>query len=183
MNIGNETVVARLSKNWYWYLFLGISLVVFGTLAILFSYTATIFSVIYLAGLLLIVGVIELVQAFKMRFWNKFFLHLILAILYLAAGGFILTNPALNAIYLTLLLALFFVCSGLLKIFFALTHKLPHRGWIILSGGLSLLLGILIWQQWPVSGLWVIGFFVGIDALFTGWSWIMLALMAKRLKK
>jgi uncharacterized membrane protein HdeD (DUF308 family) len=27
-----------------------------------------------------------------------------------------------------------------------------------------------------VSGLWVIGLFVGIDLVFAGWSWVALAL-------
>lgn len=182
MNFGNQTSIAQLQKSWYWYLLLGIGLVVLGTLAIIFSYTATIFSVLALAGFLLIIGIVELVQAFKMRFWKKFFLHLILAILYLLAGGFILANPTLNAITLTLLLAFFFAVSGLAKIIFALAYNLPHQGWIILSGMISLLLGILIWQQWPVSGLWAIGLFVGIDVLFTGWSWIVLALAVKSIK-
>jgi len=81
----------------------------------------------------------------------------------------------LNAVTLTLLLAFFFAISGIAKIIFALAYDPPHRGWIIFNGILSILLGILIWHQWPVSGLWVIGLFVGIDALFTGWSWIILA--------
>ncbi len=182
MNFGTGRVAQQLHKNWHWYLVLGIALIALGTLAILFSYTATLFSVIYLAGFLVVVGVVEVVQAFKMRFWSKFFLHLILGGLYLLAGGYILMNPTLNAITLTLLLAAFFAISGLFKVIFALAYAVPHCGWMIFNGALSILLGVLIWQQWPVSGLWVIGLFVGIDAVFTGWSWIMLALAAKRLK-
>jgi uncharacterized membrane protein HdeD (DUF308 family) len=182
MNIDNQTVAAQLHRNWRWYLLLGIGLIALGTIAMLFSYTATIFSVITLAGLLIGIGIFELVQAFKMRFWDKFLLHLILAALYLLAGGYMFMNPELNAITLTLLLAFFFAVSGIIKIIFALAYNLPHRGWIILSGALSLLLGFLIWQQWPVSGLWTIGLFLGIDAIFVGWSWIIIALRAKNLK-
>ena len=46
---------------------------------------------------------------------------------------------------------------------------------------MTLLLGILIWVQWPVSGLWVIGLFVGIDMIFAGTWLTMLALTARRL--
>ena len=53
----------------------------------------------------------------------------------------------------------------------------------MLSGVLSLLLGILIWKQWPEASLWVIGLFVGIEVLFTGWTWVMLSLLLKRLPK
>jgi uncharacterized membrane protein HdeD (DUF308 family) len=38
------------------------------------------------------------------------------------------------------------------------------------------LLGILVLAQWPVSGLWVIGLFVGIELVFYGVAWIALAL-------
>lgn len=182
MNISNQAVVAQLHKNWRWYFLLGIGLVVLGTLAVLFSYTATIFSVITLAGLLIGVGIFELVQACKMRFWDKFFLHLILAALYLIAGVYMFINPMINAITLTLLLAFFFAISGVFKIIFALAYNLPHRAWIIVSGALSLLLGFLIWQQWPSSGLWTIGMFLGIDTIFVGWSWIIIAWHAKSLK-
>jgi uncharacterized membrane protein HdeD (DUF308 family) len=56
-----------------------------------------------------------------------------------------------------------------------------HRGWgwLLASGILSLILGVLIWAQWPASGLWVIGLLVGIQLLFTGWSLVMLALAAR----
>ncbi|MGZ3634159.1 MAG: hypothetical protein ACXWM7_07870 [Parachlamydiaceae bacterium] len=42
-----------------------------------------------------------------------------------------------------------------------------------------MLLGLLIWAQWPVSGLWIIGLFIGIDLIVLGWMWITLALAAK----
>jgi len=40
----------------------------------------------------------------------------------------------------------------------------------------SLILGVGIWRQWPLSGLWVIGLFIGIEMLFSGLSWVMLGL-------
>jgi uncharacterized membrane protein HdeD (DUF308 family) len=50
---------------------------------------------------------------------------------------------------------------------------------MLLNGLVTLLLGISIWRQWPESSLWVIGLFIGIDLIFAGWSWIMLALAVK----
>lgn len=171
----------QLHKNWHWYLLFGIALAVLGSLAIFFSYTSTIFSIIYIGAFLVVAGVVEAVQSFKLRLWSRFFLHAILGVLYFVAGVFLLMNPAFNAISLTLLLAIFFVISGIFKMVFALSSTIPHKGWIVFNGAITLLLGILIWQQWPISGLWVIGLFVGIDMIFTGWAWIALAMMAKRL--
>ena len=58
-----------------------------------------------------------------------------------------------------------------------------HWGWIFGGGVLNLALGIMIWLQWPFSGFWGIGLFVGIDMLFSGWTWIMLALRFKHLHR
>ena len=63
----------------------------------------------------------------------------------------------------------------------SLVERFPHWGWIFAGGVLNLVLGLMIWQQWPVSGFWVIGLFVGIDMIFNGWTWIMLALRLKQL--
>lgn len=172
----------QLKENWGWYLALGVSLIALGSLAVIYSVTSTIFSILYLGCFLMVLGIFEVVQSFKLHKWSNFFLHLFLGILYLVGGFFIIMNPALNAITLTLLLAIFFVVSGISKIFFALTQHVPHKGWLAVNGILTLILGILIWQQWPVSGLWVIGMFVGIDAILTGCSLIMLSLAAKELK-
>jgi uncharacterized membrane protein HdeD (DUF308 family) len=59
--------------------------------------------------------------------------------------------------------------------------RYQNWGWLLLHGVINLLLGVLIWRQWPLSGLWVIGLFVGIDMIFNGWSLVMLSLAAKNL--
>jgi uncharacterized membrane protein HdeD (DUF308 family) len=61
--------------------------------------------------------------------------------------------------------------------------RFPQWGWVLAGGVLNLVLGIMIWRQWPVTGLWVIGLFVGIDMIFNGWTWIMLALRLKSLPR
>lgn len=177
----NSQCLAQLKENSTWYLLLGIGLVILGTLALFFSYTTTVFSVVYLGLLLMTVGVFEIVQAFKVSFWSTFFLHLFLGILFFVGGLFMVLNPTLNAINLTLFLAFFFIVSGILKIIFSFAKNLPHKFWLVLNGIITVILGVLIWQQWPYSGLWVIGMFVGIDAIFTGWTWIMLSLAAKKM--
>lgn len=177
----NASALAQLRENSTWYLLLGIGLVILGTLAVIFSYTSTIFSVVYLGLLLMAVGCFEIFQAFKVSKWSTFFLHLMLGILFTIGGLFMVMDPTINAINLTLFLAVFFVVTGILKIVFAFAKHIPHKFWLILNGALTTILGILIWKQWPYSGLWVIGMFVGIDAIFTGWTWIMLSLAAKKM--
>lgn len=173
----------QLKENWKSYLMLGIGLVALGTLALVFSVTSTFFSVMYLGIYLVIIGGFEAAQSFQINKWGSFALHIFLSILYIVAGFFIALNPEVNALTLTLLLAIFFVVSGIARIVFSFVSHSPYRGWLLLNGLLTLLLGILIWYQWPLSGFWVIGAFVGIDAIFTGWTWIALSIGAHRLTK
>jgi len=173
--------LAQLHNNWGWFLAFGVSLMFLGMLALSFSFMSTLFSVLYLGGFLIIQGLLEAVHAFKMRTFGYFLLHGILGVLYCIAGVYVLHNPAANAVALTLLLAWFFIISGALKVLFSFFKNVPHAGWLTANGIITLLLGILIWQQWPASGLWVLGMFLGIDTLFTGLNWIIFAFAAKKI--
>lgn len=178
----NEAALKQLKENRNWFLALGISLVVLGTVALIFSVATTMMTVAFLGIVLVTAGIFEAIKSFKINKWSTFFLHLFLSILYVVAGAFILFNPVINAISLTLLVAMLFIVSGILKIVFSFAKNLPHRFWLLLNGVLTIILGILIIQEWPSTGLWVLGMLLGIDLLFAGWTWIMLSLAAKDLK-
>ena len=174
--------LGELKKNWGWFLALGIALLVLGAIALGASVAMTIVSMVLLGWLLIIGGVLEGVHAFwRERAWGGFFIDLLTGILYVVVGFMVLANPGEAALALTLLIALFLMFSGLFRIVVALILRFPHWGWLILHGAVNLVLGIAIWRQWPLSGLWVIGLFVGIDMIFNGWSLVMLGLAAKKL--
>jgi uncharacterized membrane protein HdeD (DUF308 family) len=169
-----------LSRNWGWLLALGILLIILGVFAIGAPVVATIAFQVMLGWLLVIGGIAEAIHAFMAQNWRGFLFELLSAILYVVVGAMLLFNPLLGAAALTLLLAVFLVVEGIFKIIMALRVR-DHRGWgwLLASGILSLILGAMIWAQWPTSGLWVIGLLVGIQLLFTGWSLVMLALAAR----
>ncbi len=170
----------EIKKNSSWIIGLGIVSIILGTLAIMFAFTSTVLSVIFFGCLLLSIGVLEGVKSFTIKPWGTFLLHLILSVLFVVGGISIILYPTINAITLTLVLAAFLAVSGIMKMIFALVKQVPHKFWLFLNGALGLLLAILIWKQWPFSGLWVLGMFIGIDMIFTGWTWIMLALAARK---
>ncbi|MGH7837935.1 MAG: HdeD family acid-resistance protein, partial [Candidatus Binataceae bacterium] len=101
--------------------------------------------------------------------------------LYVVAGFLMITNPAMAAVSLTLLIAMFLIVAGIVRLFAAFSTPLHHRGWLILNGIISIVLGIMIWDSWPSSALWVIGLFIGIELIFDGWTEVMLAMAAGRL--
>lgn len=169
-------------KNSNWFLGIGIALIILGGIAIAASPFVTLASMLIFGAILIAGGVIQAINAFKTRHGQGFFLNLLGGVFYSIVGILLILHPELGAITLTLLLAVFYSVSGLFKIGAALAHRYAHWGWVLLSGFISLALGILIWAQWPISGLFIIGLFIGIDMMMAGWVWVALALDAKRTK-
>lgn len=169
----------EVGQHWGWFLALGIFLIIVGTLALGSSMAVTLFSMIFLGWLMILAGVVEAVHAFWKKEWGGLFLHLLIGVLYVVVGFMVLANPEASALSLTLIMAIFFILAGLFRIIMAGAMRFPHWGWVLFNGIITLLLGILIWRQWPVSGLWVIGLFIGIDLIIAGWAWVMLSLAAR----
>lgn len=165
-----------IRHNWGWFLALGAVLILFGCIAIVSSAVMTLAFVILVGFLLLISGVMLIIHAFMHGHEGSFVLPLLGGIVDIILGFMFIMHPGASALGLTLMLAAFFMVVGVFRLATALSWHVPHRGWELLSGGVTLLLGILLWRQWPVSGLWFIGFCVGLDFLFRGWSFVMLSL-------
>jgi uncharacterized membrane protein HdeD (DUF308 family) len=180
--IANDRIAGMLTeeansirKNWGWFLALGIVLIIAGTLAVGFAVSATLASVVTLGILLLIAAGAQTAAAIWARGWSGFFLYLLLGVLYAVAGLLTLQYPLLAAEGLTLMLAAAFLVGGVYRIVVALVERFPAWGWVLCNGIIAVLLGIAIWQQWPESGLWVLGLFVGIDLIVNGVTWSVLA--------
>jgi uncharacterized membrane protein HdeD (DUF308 family) len=82
---------------------------------------------------------------------------------------------------LTLLLATLFLVEGVLDIvlFFKMRH-LQGAGWVLTDGIVTLLLGAMIYLQWPSSSLWAIGTLVGISLIFSGVARVMMSLAVRK---
>lgn len=175
--------MASLTQYIVPFFILGIFLMSLGTLAICSACLATLLTVAVFGFLLLTGGIALTINSFYSDKWSGFLLYLFLGILYILMGFLLFDRPGEEAIALTLLLALFFIASGLFRIFGAFALRCPGWEWILCNGIVTFLLGVLIYKQWPFSGLWVIGFFVGIDLLLCGWYWLLFALSLKSFVK
>jgi uncharacterized membrane protein HdeD (DUF308 family) len=171
--------LAGIRKNWGWFLALGIVQIIVGTLAVSFAFSSTLASVVILGALLLIAAGAQMASAMLARDWDGFFLFLLLAFLYAVAGFLTLQYPLLAAEGLTLMLAALFLLVGLFRIAVALLDRFPSWGWVLCNGVVTVLLGIAIWQQWPVSGLGVLGMLVGIELIVNGVTWAVLAVSVR----
>ena len=177
-----EDAPVQLGRNWGWFVALGVALIVVGIAAIASPVVATLTTVTVFGVLLLAGGIVELASMVWVRRWGAFFHHLLSGLLYLFLGLVLLDRPGLGAAGYTLILAVFFVASGVARTVFAIANRFPGRGWTIFSGVVSVLLGLMIWRELPEAALWVIGTFVGIELVFNGMTWLMLGLAVRRLR-
>ncbi len=174
--------LAAIRASWFWFLILGIILIVVGTVAVAMPFVASVATAVAFGVLLLVGGIAQLAGAFWTRDWSGFFLSLLMGVLYVVLGLLFVRDPGDAMVAMTLLLACVLMVGGLFRVIGSLMYQFPHWGWTLAGGIINLVLGIMIWQQWPFSGLWVIGLFVGIDLIFTGWTWVMLALAIKSVR-
>lgn len=167
--------------KWGWLLALGISMVILGTVALFIAPAATIGTVLVLGWLLVVSGIVETIQSFSVRKWSGIFLHLIGGILGVLVGLLVVTHPIAGALAWTLLFASFFTVIGLFRLVAAIRLKFPNWGWAAFDGAVTLLLGLMLWIDWPGSGLWFLGFAVGVSLLLRGWSYVMFAIAVRTL--
>jgi uncharacterized membrane protein HdeD (DUF308 family) len=104
---------------------------------------------------------------------GKFLSWLLLGALYIVAGVVTFENPLLAAAVLTLILGVALVASGIMRIILAFSMKAATH-WILvaLSSAITLLLGLVILAHWPVSSVFILGLFLGIDLILAGVGWI-----------
>ncbi len=169
--------------RWVWFLVLGIALVVLGFLAISSSFQATLATISFLSVLLILGGLTNCLGAFWSRDWSGFFSFLLGGVLYIVIGVLMIRRPLAAAAGLTLLIASLLMIGGLFRIFAAVSHRFDGWWMLLASGVITLLLGLMIAWEWPFSGLWVIGTFVGVEMLLGGWNWIFLSLLIRKLPK
>jgi uncharacterized membrane protein HdeD (DUF308 family) len=169
-------IPAEIIHNWGWFLAFGVGLALLGILAIVRSVAATIVSMLFFGWLLLMAAGIEIVQAIMVGKWAGLFQHWLHAVLFGVLGALIIRRPMVTAEILTLLMGMFFLVAGLLQLITPFMVSLPDWGWHALNGIITLALGGLLLAQWPVSGLRVIGLFIGIELISYGVAWIALAL-------
>ena len=176
---GSDT--APLRAKWGWIVALGAVYLIVGFIALGSVVMATVASVLVVGVMMIIAGVAEVFSAFQIKSWGKFLLWALLGVLYIVAGFVTFENPLLAAVLLTLILGASLLASGAMRIFLAFSMKRETPWvWVLLSGVITLLLGVLILARWPVSSLYILGLFLGIDLIVAGAGWIGLGFGLRR---
>jgi uncharacterized membrane protein HdeD (DUF308 family) len=168
-----------LHQQWWCFLLLGISLVVIGSICIADPLIASISSVLVLGFLMLAGGITQIVSSFWAGKWSGMLMHMLIGVLYAVVGYMIIDAPGISLAVLTKFIAIFLIVGGVFRIVSALMMRFHDWGWVLLNGLITLILGLIINRQ-PGDNLWVIGLFIGIEMIFNGWAWVMLAIGLRR---
>lgn len=156
---------------------IGILLIVLGIAAIVLPNISTIVVETWIALILASSGVAKLIYAFQTRTEGGFVWKLLLGVLYIATGGLLFFYPLTGVLTLTLLLGSFLLTEGVFELILAFQLRpRPNWVWALTNGIVTLLLGAMIWFQWPFDAPWLIGTLIGVSVLFTGISRVMLSL-------
>lgn len=174
---------SELQKQWGIFLAVGILMVIFGFMIVVFPVAGTL-TIDFLIGILvLIAGLSQIVLAFKAKKWTGFLVTLILGIIYGIAGLFLLFNPLAGVVTLTLVLGIFLLIDGLFRIILAFTIRRQHDWeWLVFGGIVSIILGILILMSWPGDSAVILGLLFGISMIMGGVVNIVLSLAVKDMK-
>jgi len=159
----------------------GVLLIVLGMMAVGSPLLAAVAVNAVVAWLIVFAGVVHLILAFRAHGAGSMIWKLLVGIAYVCFGGYLIVHPLLGVASLTLLLASLFVIEGVLDIVLYVKMR-PIQGstWVLLDGIVTLLLGLLIYMQWPSSSAWVIGTLVGISMIFSGVARVMMSLAVRK---
>jgi uncharacterized membrane protein HdeD (DUF308 family) len=171
----------QAKKNAGWLVVLGIVEVVAGVLAILGPLAMGLAVTLMVGIMLLVAGVVRIIGAFKAESFGGGALTFLWGMFLAVAGFRFVTQPGLGLASLTLLIATVLFADGVVRIVLAF-HMRPVSGWgWMLAGGiLSILFATMIWGQFPVSGIWVIGTLVGVSLISNGFTTIFVASAARK---
>jgi uncharacterized membrane protein HdeD (DUF308 family) len=176
----SRRIAEEIRSNSGWVIALGACLMVLGLLAVGSPLVSGV-AIAWMVGFLMLMsGLTRIVFAFRAHKWGLGLLCIVLGALAIVAGLITIAHPMLGLSFLTLLLSAYLVFEGVAETMLAF-HMRPVAGWgwTLASGVSALVLGVMIWSQWPVSGAWAVGLLVGIKIMFTGSSLMGLGFAAR----
>lgn len=174
----NSEIGRELKSNLGWAIALGILMMITGFIALASPFVAGIGVTIFLGSLFLVYGIFHVIYAFQMRKLGAgwFILQVLLSILYMISGAVLLKQPLEGLVTLTLIAGILIFIDGIIQVINAFDMK-PQSGWGwgLFSGILGIILGILIWSNWPGSSIWVLGLLVGVNLISNGLAVLMIS--------
>jgi uncharacterized membrane protein HdeD (DUF308 family) len=175
--------LGRLGDRWGMIAAFGVIMLLLGLVALGLVVSATIASVLVIGAFMIATGILEIVLGFSAQTWGRFFIWIVAGLLYVAAGVVAISQPLLAASIFTLMLGAGLLATGIVRIVLAFQLPPEESKWLVLiSGVITLLVGLAIIEGWPNNSFFILGIFLAIDLMFYGVGWISfgLALRSRR---
>ena len=170
----------RAKQSWGWFVGLGVLTALAGFFALVYVGVATVATVIYIAAAMIVSGLFEIIVGFQAKTWGRLAWMIAVGVLYVAAGISMVQNPLLASSVMTLMLGAMFAVSGVARLFMAFDVPAGNvRTMMIVSGLVTLALGVMVLVMWPGSSLVLLGSLLGVDLLTTGMGWLSFGLALK----
>lgn len=158
---------------------LGIILVILGIIALGSLVSTAVITLAILGWIIFIFGIVQLAQIASSQSSGETLLHLLAGVFGIVIGLLIVFNPGATAFFFTTILAIFFIVIGIYRLIYGFSYQGAGKGWVIASGAISFLLGIILIAAGPTASLTLFGLFVGIELILYGASWIAIASAVK----
>jgi uncharacterized membrane protein HdeD (DUF308 family) len=159
----------------------GALLILLGIMAIGAPFLAAVTVSAVISWLILFAGVVHILLAFHAHGAGSAIWRVLVGLAYLVFGAYMIVHPVLSVASLTLALAGLFVIEGILNVgLYFKMRPLHGSSWVLIDGIITLLLGGMIYMQWPSSSLWAIGTLVGVSLMISGATRIGLTMAVRR---
>ena len=174
----------RFKMNWQRLLMQGFIILLIGLILALASLvkpnavvmSARFFSWLPLCGIVILaLGILECLDAYLAKEQRDFFQNLQVGVLDSIIGLLITLSVAESPMRLSMMIAAFLIVRGIVRMVLVYTLNLPQKLLTLFCGGVTIIMGMILWQQWFITAGWFISFCLSIEILFRGWAMMMFA--------
>ena len=191
MNKNVETTEPeKLINNPWWFMFRGAMMFVLGSLLLIFTVLEPNMKMLgesaswlpFASTLILVFGILRCLGAFASDSNALFLMNMQAGIIDTVCGFVILTNLQEDSVTLSLLIATYLFIQGLFRSILTFSIEIPNPNSMRIGGYISVLLGIMIWMNWPFSALWFLSFALCAEITTRGWALMFYANSVKKQK-
>ncbi len=171
-----ETILGGIKRVSGWSIALGVLIVLLGIIAMMSPLVTGVVAVYILGWTAIFGGISQIIYAFKTHSGSRTILEVLLGVVYLAAGIYLMSNPLVGLLGLTLLLGCMLLGYGVIAVILAFQMRpLKGWGWVLFDAVVTVLLGLMIMAHWPSNSVWLVGTLFGISILFSGITRLMVS--------
>lgn len=160
---------SRVGTTW------GIIVIILGMFCIAVPWITGLGVTMMLGVALIATGIAQFFYVFKSNSFGSGAMRFIFSLFATLAGIALLLLPGIGLVTITISLAVWFIVDGIWALISGFRWRpFDGWGWMVFSGIASIILGGMVFYEFPVSALWLVGMMVGIRLLLAGWTMIVM---------